>query len=363
MENKHTRAELSMYRSLSLSSKISMTRTRIKGWVNEYGEDGVYVSFSGGKDSTVLLDIVRNECGYKNIPAVFVDVPTQFPELKSFVLTFENIVIVKPSLSFVEVCEKYGFPLISKEVCENVYGAKKYYEKIKDEFGDLSKDQLAEILNRRLLNKEGGSNQRLAIMLGMFTNDKLHPIKSNPGPEEKSRFSYERYKFLIDAPFDVSNKCCYFLKKKPAYDYHKKTGRNPITAQMASESRLRLQKWIEHGCNQFDLKEPISNPMSFWTEQDVLQYIHEKSLPICSVYGDVVKNKFGVYETTGCKRTGCMTCGFGCMMEKPGQGRFEMLKVSHPGMYRLIDIVKNNGVTFREAIEYVNEKGGFDIRL
>ena len=153
MENKHTRAELSMYRSLSLSSKISMTRTRIKGWVNEYGEDGVYVSFSGGKDSTVLLDIVRNECGYKNIPAVFVDVPTQFPELKSFVLTFENIVIVKPSLSFVEVCEKYGFPLISKEVCENVYGAKKYYEKKRTEPFDLEVT-FAQLIENLGINKK-----------------------------------------------------------------------------------------------------------------------------------------------------------------------------------------------------------------
>ena len=46
-----------------------------------------------------------------------------------------------------------------------------------------------------------------------------------------------------------------------------------MTAQMASESRLRTSQWLKNGCNGFNMKSPISNPMSFWTEQDVLLYI------------------------------------------------------------------------------------------
>ena len=123
---KHSYDELKQWQSLPLNVKISMTRERIRAWVREYGEDGCYVSFSGGKDSTVLLDIVRNVCGYDKIPAVFVDVPTQYPELKEFVETFENVEIIKPKMNFVQVCEKYGFPMISKEVSECVSGARKY---------------------------------------------------------------------------------------------------------------------------------------------------------------------------------------------------------------------------------------------
>ena len=67
-ENKHTMTDLYQMQSLPLSAKIRMTQNRINWWVDEFGEDGVYVSFSGGKDSTVLVDIVRNVCGYKNIP-------------------------------------------------------------------------------------------------------------------------------------------------------------------------------------------------------------------------------------------------------------------------------------------------------
>ena len=124
MENKHTMSDLYQMQSMSLNDKIRMTKYRIKEWVNTYGEDGVYVSFSGGKDSTVLLDIARKI--YPNIKALFVDVPTQYPELKQFAETFDNVDIVKPKVSFAEVCEKYGFPLISKEVSNCVSGARKY---------------------------------------------------------------------------------------------------------------------------------------------------------------------------------------------------------------------------------------------
>ena len=126
MENKHTMSDLYQMQSLPLSAKISMTARRINEWVNEFGEDGVYLSFSGGKDSTVLGHIIREVCGYKNIPFVFVDVPTQYPELKQFAQTFDNLVILKPKISFAQVCEQYGFPMFSKEISECVADSRKY---------------------------------------------------------------------------------------------------------------------------------------------------------------------------------------------------------------------------------------------
>ena len=239
--------------------------------------------------------------------------------------------------------------------------------------------ELASILNERMVNRKGGANQRLANLLGWRTKSQTEPIKANIPESDRSNFALTKWKFLLDSPFEISNKCCNTMKKEPAHTYYRKTGRKPITAQMADESRLRLQKWLQNGCNGFNLKIPTSNPMSFWTEQDVLQYIKTRNLPICSVYGDIVIDyeKMGELQgqsflfetgneplrTTGCERTGCVLCGFGCHLEKPGEGRFEMLKQTHPKYYALLDVCKNNGITYREAIEWLNEHGNLDIRL
>lgn len=215
------------------------------------------------------------------------------------------------------------------------------------------------------------------MLMGVYQVDwgknKIGNIPSEKIEGSRSRFNQEKYQFFLDAPFEISNQCCNVMKKKPIKEYNHRTGRHPITAQMADESQLRTQKWIQNGCNAFNLKEPISNPMSFWVENDVLTYIVRKNLKICSVYGNVVEDfgdelegqmTFGdlgfyqeqkKYKCTGCKRTGCMLCGFGCHLEKKEEARFPLLKQTHPGMYKLLDIVKNNGVTMREAIEWTNE--------
>jgi 3'-phosphoadenosine 5'-phosphosulfate sulfotransferase (PAPS reductase)/FAD synthetase len=433
-----TLQDLYQLQSLPLSIKVRMTQDRIKQWVDEYGSDGVYVSFSGGKDSTVLLHIVRDL--YPNVKAAFFDTGLEFPEVRQFVKKFDNVDWLKPDQTFKQVVKKYGYPFISKEVSECVSGARKYLKQIletlnknggsgggtlpdnnnlvrmaheetiiaghrhiyyyeterilgtchegikhhdKGLYKDIPREELAELLNRRMKNKEGGSNQRLAIMLGMLTDDKDNPVQAYPG-KRKSRFSQEKYAFFLDAPFEISNRCCYVMKKAPAHKYHKATGRRPMTAQTASESRLRTQKWIQNGCNGFNLKNPISNPMSFWTEQDVLLYIKIKNLPICSVYGDIVREdgenkqlhleelenayRMGLFEpgrpilkTTGYDRTGCVFCGFGAQCEKIG--RFERLRETHPELYSYIMKPESEGgLGYKEKIDWINENGNLHIR-
>lgn len=391
---KHTKQELYQWQALPLNIKVRMTAERIRNWVNEFGEDGVYLSFSAGKDSTVLGHIIREVCGYKNIPFVFVDVPTQYPELKQFAMTFDNLEILKPKISFAEVCEQYGFPMISKEVSNCVSGARKYVKYLDSQKSNNT------ILNRqtipyacymadmlgidRRINKQNekykslqmgvipsGSEYRLRRLNGELTDSKGN----------YSQFNQEKYKFFLDAPFEISDMCCDVMKKKPAHDYEKKTGRRPIMATMASESTMRTQKWLKDGYNAFNVTRPHSNPMSFWTEQDVLLYIKENNLPICSVYGEVVTDyesmgqcenqmsfsDFGIFDkerpllkTTGCQRTGCVLCGFGCHLEK--ESRFLRLKETHPKFHNLLYILKNNGVTYAEAIDWVNEHGNMNIK-
>ena len=115
---KHTKNELAQMQSLPLNIKIQMTKRRIREWY-EFWDGQVYVSFSGGKDSTVLLHMVREL--YPDVEAVFVNTGLEFPEIQKFIKTFDNVTILRPEMRFDEVIKKYGYPIISKEVSDCVY--------------------------------------------------------------------------------------------------------------------------------------------------------------------------------------------------------------------------------------------------
>lgn len=300
---KRTRSDLLQMQSVPLEGKIIMTQRRIREWYEAWDGE-VYVSFSGGKDSTVLLHLVREM--YPDVEAVFVNTGLEYPEIQRFVKTFDNVTILRPKMRFDEVIKKYGYPIISKEVSNTVYYAKK--------------------------NPNGTRMKKLC------------------GQVEKkdglSQFNCEKYRPLLDADFSIADNCCSVMKKKPCFEYEKTSGKKPIIGQLAGESQKRTTGWLNTGCNAFDATRPTSNPMAFWTEQDVLQYIKENNIQIAPVYGEVVEigedgleyenNLFGTVagklKTTGCDRTGCVFCGFGCHLEK-GESRFQRLKHSHPRQY------------------------------
>lgn len=218
-----------------------------------------------------------------------------------------------------------------------------------------------------------GSEYRLKRLNGEIVDD----------AGKYSQFNEEKYKFFLGAPFEISSKCCDVMKKKPAHEYSKKTGRMPILGIMASESTLRMRKWLQYGCNAFEAKEPQSKPMSFWTDQDVLTYIQENSLQIASVYGDIIidyakmgqcdnqmsLSDYGIFDnekpllkTTGCQRTGCMFCGYGCHLEK-SPNRFERMKETHPKQYDYIfKPTSEGGLGYKEIIDWINENGNMKIK-
>ena len=371
--SERTIQELQYKQKLPLDVKVRMTQNRIREWVREYGTSGVYVSFSGGKDSTVLLHIVREM--YPDIPAVFVDTGLEYPEIREFVRTFDNVDWIRPKMNFKKVIETYGYPFISKEMSSIIGGGQRSLKILESEGIDISDDETVISECAKRLKKEKGEWRRLAQCYGAITKDNV--IKADITEEEMGAYSSipEKYKFLIKAPFMVSERCCYVMKKTPAHEYLKKSGRVPITAQMASESRLRTQMWLTNGCNAFDAKYPVSNPMSFWIEQDVLQFIKDNNIPLASVYGDIVyeADDGTLYEsvivedgakltTSGLKRTGCMFCGYGCQLEK-SPNRFERMKETHPKQYEYImRSVSGGGLGYKEIIDWMNEHGDLNIR-
>lgn len=300
-----TKDELRILQAYPLDLKVKKTKLRIKEWVDYYGEDGVYVSFSGGKDSTVLLHLVREM--YPNIEAVFVNTGLEYPEIQKFAKSFDNVTVLTPKMNFKEVITKYGYPFIGKQVAHFV----KYYKK-GSEWAKLSYE------GRH--NKTGEYNDYI-----------------------KER--YGKWKDLCHLDFNISDVCCEIMKEKPLIQYKRKTGKNSFIATITEESTRREKAWLKTGCNAFDSKEPISKPLSFWTNQDILQYIKTHGLPIASVYGDIIytRNNAELYDTllcdcgqklctTGCDRTGCIFCGFGAHLEK-GESRFQRLKRTHPRQY------------------------------
>jgi len=286
--------------SLPLEAKIRMSKMRIQQWYYAFNSD-VYVSFSGGKDSTVLLHMARQM--FPDIPAVFCDTGLEYPEIRDFVKSCDGVEIIYPVVwdkkkrkyirtNFRQVIEKYGYPVASKEISKRIY--------------ELRHHNLTEAYRSKLLYGIGGT-------------------AFNAVPKQWHK--------LIDAPFEVSSKCCDAMKKRPFHKYEKDTGRVGIVATMAEESALRLSSWMQYGCNAFDKSTPQSRPMSFWTEQDVLEYISIFKIPYCSAYGDIVFDPEAYeYHTTGCDRTGCMFCMYGCHREK-SPNRFQRMKLTHPKQY------------------------------
>lgn len=118
-----TAMDLAEKQALPLDLKIMLTQQRIREWVREYGVEHVVCSFSGGKDSTVLLHLVREL--YPDVRAVFSNTGLEYPEIQRFVKSFDNVDIVTPKMRFDEVISTYGYPLISKEVAEAIYYARR----------------------------------------------------------------------------------------------------------------------------------------------------------------------------------------------------------------------------------------------
>lgn len=311
---------------MPLEAKIQLTRKRIIDFYEYFGGE-VYISFSGGKDSTVLLDIARKI--YPKITAVFCDTWLEYPEVRQHVKSYENVVILKPEISMREIIKKYGWNFPSKDVAECIYYARR------------------------------GSSWAINKLQG----------RDRDGSESTFKQRYKKWEYLLEAPFTISAKCCKVMKEDPILKYEKRTGQKPIMALMAEESDRRKQAYLRTGCNAFDAERPSSKPMGFWTEHDVLKYIKDNNIPLPRVYGEIVeKEELGQIKgqisifienkeliTTKEKRTGCMFCPVGCHLERTN--KYERLKITHPKIYDYVmKPYEDGGLGLAEVLEWLKIK-------
>lgn len=354
MSEVYTKERLAELQAMSLDEKIEITQDRIEDWYMQFSGN-VYVSFSGGKDSTVLLHLVREM--FPDVPAVFCDTGLEYPEVRQHVREMKNVVILRPKMTFPEVIKTYGYPMVSKEVAEAIYYARRTTKKINNRrimlataastYKELSMVQ-AEKQSTVVTSQSETSSAADTFFWGGTARDNQETPRPARTPKQKrdeltghrfgggyskSRYNKEKwFKLAVYAPFRISHYCCSVMKKQPMKKYHRDSFRVPIIGTMAEESNLRRQAWLRHGCNAFHSNDQKSQPLSFWTEQDVLEYIRRFKLKIPSVYGDIVEDGCRLC-TTGCQRTGCTFCAFGAHLEK-GESRFQMLAKTHPKLYR-----------------------------
>lgn len=289
-----TTKELHEMQKWTLEQKVFHSIEVMQSFITRMGGvDKVYVSFSGGVDSLVVLHIARRFVS-KDIKAVFCNTGMEFPEIVRFVRTFDNVDIIHPKKHVKEIFETKGFPLVSKRTST-------YIREV------------------RHCNPE---SKLVKLRLGRDDSFSI-PLK---------------WRFLIDKPYETSEKCCHYLKKDPFRLYDKETGRKPIMGIMAKESRAR-ETWYVHngGCNTFAEGKEKSMPIAIWTPEDVWAYIEHTGIKYCSIY-DELKDK----------RTGCVACAYGLGNDKC---KFSTLYRKYPKMYSWFMNLENNGVKYRQALK------------
>lgn len=277
----------------SLQQKIDHTVGVIEQFYTHF-QGSVFIAFSGGKDSTVLVDIARKV--HPEIPLVFVDTGLEFPEITQFVRGYSNVTILRPKKTFYQVIKEKGIPYPSKEVCRKVNDIRYGTEKLKE--------------------------------LRLYGNEKGNLCKLS-----------EKWKFLVDTPYKYTDYCCEVLKKRPSHLYQKESGRFPIVGTMACESSLRKMQYQKNGCNILSGVRPISKPLSIWKESDIWEYLKKYKIKYSPIYD------------MGYTRTGCMFCLFGIHYEHSGffdKNRLERMKETHPKIYKyMLDVLE-----YREFLQY-----------
>lgn len=310
--------------------------------------DGNCYASTSGADSCVLDWIISKTCYDKEIERVSVAGAEPVENIK--LLSKRGDTLLKCTTDKKQIITDWGYPMINKSQAMCI---SRYHR------GD-------EIVKDKRLNGYIGRNGKL-ITDGKISN---------------------KYKELIHAPFEVSEKCCDKFKKKPLKNYVKQNKKYAITGELAEESRNREIQYLKHGCILNSESKTKCTPLGFWTKQDILECIKKYNIEVSELYGEVIEEN-GILKFSGEQRTGCDICGFGLLYDLDRLKRF---KERHPKQYNYMmdggkwiqkdiyrpmrfywggDIEVTNwywvpsdeGYGYREVLEYIFCMLGIDYKL
>jgi 3'-phosphoadenosine 5'-phosphosulfate sulfotransferase (PAPS reductase)/FAD synthetase len=258
---------------------------------------GVYLNFSGGKDSTVLKFFIDRWCemnGYSKIKCLFNNTTNEHKQILDFVKTFgDEVIWTRPRMTFAETLQKYGYPVVSKQTARFIDRYRK------------TKSEAMKLFYKFGINKDGS----------------------------KSAFKIaKKWHYLLDEDFLTTDKCCDVLKKEPIKKFEKETGLKPINGVMTSESNQRKMRYLKNGgCISWKEGKEICSPLSLFTEDNIWECIDKFNIEICPIYYDQIIDGELV---TGEKRTGCAWCLFGLHCESKDDNRISRLAKREPNRYK-----------------------------
>lgn len=240
---------------------------KIQSIIRKYGEKNFYLSFSGGKDSTVLSALIDMALPNNKIPRVYANTGIELNMIRDFVFelskTDNRIQIINPSIPIKQMLECEGYPFKSKvhAHCVNLF-------------------------------QIGSDNKMILGYLGK----RPETWHSRTCPK-KLRYQFEEG----SCDLRISDMCCVRLKEEPMVKWSEKNGKKyPIIGTMQADGgrRTKVQCLAFKNNKNKDLKsfQPLAPLSKEWEEWLIKTY----NIKICDIYKPP-------YNFT---RTGCKGCPF-----------------------------------------------------
>lgn len=285
---------------------------------------------------------------YANTSNEFASMPKHVRSFCTYISEKYNIEIdlheVRSTTNFFDVVRTEGYPVVSKKVARMLRDVRRCLKA-----NSITYDEIKDYLD----NGVDSANRFRALNFPPSVICYLTGITQSNNSCQTWRIP-KKWRFLLDAPFEISHKCCDILKKEPIHLIEKELKTNKIFGTLAEDSELRKEAYLKSGCNAYkQSNRSKSTPMGFWVRQDILNYIHMKQLPLAPPYGEILTCENGELEFSGEHNTGCKLCLFGCHLEH-NPNRIQRLAKIEPATYNFaMKDLSDGGLGYKTVMDFM----------
>lgn len=223
----------------------------IKNTITKYGEENFYISFSGGKDSTIVHHLIDEALPNNQIPRVFINTGIEYLDIVKYVKDLakndDRFVVYNSGVNIPNMLKKYGYPFKSKEHSHKV----------------------------AIYQNSGVGQTVKAYLDGVRPNGTKSFCKCPKALE---------YQFTNENNLKISDKCCYKLKKEVIHKYEKESARIiSIIGLRSSEGGTRIQ---HKGCVVFDKDNNLKKfkPINPCSDEWCDWYVKTRNIELCRLY-------------------------------------------------------------------------------